>query len=49
MVAGIKNYEKKLKNSKIDPTNNNYAPLHKNRSFNAAKRMENKIMAKSNW
>ena len=49
MVAGIKNYEKKLRNSKLDPTNKSYAPLHKNRNFNAAKRMENKFMAKSNW
>jgi hypothetical protein len=45
MVAGIKNYEKKLKNSKLDPTNINYAPLLKNRNFNAAKRMESKMMA----
>ena len=49
MVAGIRCYEKKLKNSKLEKTNKNYAPLHMNHSFNASRRMENKIMAKSNW
>jgi hypothetical protein len=33
----------------LDTTNKNYAPLHMNRSLNASKRMEKKMMAKSNW
>ena len=32
MVAGIQSYEKKLENSKLDPTNVKYAPLHKNQA-----------------
>ena len=48
MLAGIKSYEKKLKNSRLEKTSKNYAPLHMNRSFNASKRMETKMMAKSN-
>ena len=43
MVAGIKRYEKKLKKQQAG-SNVNYAPLHKNRSVNAAKRMEIKMM-----
>ena len=31
-----------------EKTSKNYAPLHMNRSFNASKRMETKMMAKSN-
>ena len=49
MVAGIKTYEKKLKNSKLDVSNKNYAPLHLTRGFNSSQRREKKMMAKSNW
>ena len=49
MIAGIKTYEKKLKNSKLDVSHKNYAPLHLTRGFNSSQRREKKMMAKSNW
>ena len=33
----------------LEKTDKNYAPLHMNRTFNASKRMESKMMARSNW
>ena len=49
LVAGLKNYEKKVKNSKLDVSDKNYAPLHIPRGFKSAQRLEKKLMTKSSW
>ena len=49
LVAGLKNYEKKVKNSKLDVSDKNYAPLHIPRGFKSARRLEKKLMTKSSW
>ena len=49
MINGIKTYERKLGNSKLDKSHKNYAPLHQPKTFNATKRREAKLLAKNNW
>ena len=49
MVAGIKGYEKRLANSRRQKTDPKYKPLHLSKSFNAVRRMEKKLLAKTNW
>ena len=49
LFNGIKCYEGKLTNSKLDKKHPRYKPLHLSKSFNAAGRMEKKLLAKADW
>ena len=49
MVNGIKTYERKLKNSRLEKSDKNYAPLHLSKSFNSSRRREKKLLAKTSW
>ena len=48
IVGGLTGYERRLHLSK-DTTNSRWRPLHESACFNATKRRNKKLMAKSNW
>ena len=49
LVNGIKCYERKLANSLLNKNHNKYKPLHLGKRYNASQRLENKLLAKSEW
>ena len=49
LVNGIKYYEKEVFRSRLAKDHQNYSPLHLSKSHNAAKRMENKLLSKTEW
>ena len=48
-MNGIKCYENKLSCSRLDKNHPKYKPLHLSKSYNAASRMESKLLAKADW
>ena len=49
MLNGLKSYEGKLKKSRIPEGRKGYSPLHHGKCYNAAKRLEKKMLTKNNW
>ena len=49
LVNGIKSYENKLLRSKLAKDDKNYSPLHLSKKYNATKRLENKLLSKTEW
>ena len=49
LYNGINSYESKLANSKFNNEHVKYKPLHLSKSYNAAGRLEMKLLAKTDW
>ena len=49
MMNGLKSYEGKVEKSRLPEGGKGYSPLHHGKRYNAAKRLDKKLLTKNNW